>query len=149
MMSTFRDILSDFELASAIPGVGLAELVVENDDVEEKPDVIDDVDGLSRWCSGCEEYWPLEKSFFGRSYHGVSGFSSRCKACVKEAEAKYAARQRIPANVAGPLTVYFPEDPSKTCRHCHGVYPYLALFWRRDETGALTDVCVSCKPKTS
>lgn len=149
MMSTFRDILSDFESASPGFGVELPELAAENACVPEKPDLDEGIDGMSRWCSRCEEYWPLEAKFFARSYHKAGGFSTCCKACVKESQARSASKLRIPANVAGPLTLFFPEAPAVACQSCQRVYPRLGLFWRQDSSGDLTGVCASCKPITT
>lgn len=148
MMSTFRDILSDFESATRSSDVELYDLAAEDAHVLEKPDVNDGVDGLSRWCGGCDEYWPLEAKFFSRTYHMTKGFNARCKACVVESKALSGSKLRIPANIAGPLTIYFPEAPTKSCTGCQRVYPYLGLFWHQDASGALSDVCASCKPIT-
>lgn len=149
MMSTFRDILSDFESVQPMSCAELLGLAADKSHVDNKPDVTDEVDGVSRWCSGCEEYWPLDTGFFSRRYKGSPEFISICRACVKESESQAFAQKRIPANVAGPLTVYFPEVPAKTCASCQRIYPYLALFWRQDEAGALTNTCASCLPSIS
>lgn len=147
-MSTFRDILSDFESATPDHGLALPVLSPESVCAPEMPDVDDGIDGMSRWCRGCEEYWPLESKFFARSPHKAGGFNNFCKACIKDSEARSASRLRMPAHVAGPLTIYFPEAPTKVCVSCHRVYPYLGLFWRQEPSGALTSVCASCKPIT-
>lgn len=149
-MSTFRDILSDFESANLTSPSEVTLAGHENSYVLEKPDISDPVDGLSRWCKGCEEYWPLEGKFFSRAYSMPGGYSTLCKACVDEMGSGVArARLRIPANTAGPLTLYFPEATAKACASCERVYPYLSLFWHRDEAGVLTDLCASCKPITT
>jgi hypothetical protein len=145
MMSTFRDILSDFESAPRA-SVDVLPAGFENPYVLERPDVDDPIDGLSRWCKGCDEYWPLEVKFFQRSATQPGKFATRCVACSLEDRKQPVSRMRTPANQPGPLFIYFPDAPTKSCTQCLRVYPHLGIFWHQDASHALTEVCLSCKP---
>ncbi|MBI6885813.1 hypothetical protein [Pseudomonas putida] len=146
-MTTFQDILTDFELGAVAP---LPEFVLEK---LVQPDLHDEVLGHCRWCKCCGELWPLDDDFYYQVLHKPSGWETTCRACIHESvkpRLKKASRSmRTPVNTPGQLTVYFPEAPAQTCSVCRRVYPKLGLFWQQESTGELTTVCASCTPAVS
>lgn len=50
--------------------------------------------GTEKQCSGCQEFYPLDRQFWyrhGRDKHGNVRYEERCKACWEERYRKVAA----------------------------------------------------------
>lgn len=86
-------------------------------------------DSPERKCTCCHEDWPLDAEFWFRDIKNREGFSTQCKACLQEKEAKKNAL--LPTRVPTLISVI---NSTKCCTKCHTEYPQSSEHFRKDST---------------
>lgn len=100
--------------------------------------VVDEV--AERQCTCCLEEWPLDGEFWFKDGKNRDGFTTQCKACLQEKEARKKLAEPAPPVV---VKVTFTR---KVCTRCHSEWPQDAVHFRRDSNSqdGLSSHCKVC-----